>query len=113
MILEFNINEQTFKYTGETLLDAWNKEENKVFVLKSNKAGNEVRKFYEFFCTSFGKLYNLAEDVRKGNRDNQRTNKTWMEVRSIHLLKMPIDIHLLNNHFILMEAIYQIFQMQH
>ena len=56
MILEFNINEQTFKYTGETLLDAWNKEENKVFVLKSNKAGNEVRKFYEFFCTSFGKL---------------------------------------------------------
>ncbi len=81
MILEFNINEQTFKYTGETLLDAWNKEENKVFVLKSNKAGNEVRKFYEFFCTSFGKLYNLAEDVRKGNRDNQRTNKTWMEVR--------------------------------
>ena len=32
MILEFNINEQTFKYTGETLLDAWNKE-NKVLFL--------------------------------------------------------------------------------
>ena len=81
MILEFNINDESFKNTGQNLLNAWNKEENKVFVLKSNKSGNEVRKFFEFFCSSFGKLHKFAEDVRAGNRNNQRTNEIWMEVR--------------------------------
>ena len=81
MILEFNINEKTFNNTGETLLDAWKKEKNKVFILKSNKTGNDIRNFYEFFCKTFGKIYELAEDVRKGDRDNQRTKGKWMEVR--------------------------------
>ena len=35
MILEFDINENNFTKTGENLLNAWDKEENKVFVLKS------------------------------------------------------------------------------
>ena len=30
MILEFNINENTFQNTGENILDAWKKEQNKV-----------------------------------------------------------------------------------
>ena len=81
MILEFNINENTFQNTGENILDAWKKEQNKVFILKSDKTGDDIRNFYEFFCKSFGKIYELAEDVRKGDRDNQRTNEKWMEVR--------------------------------
>ena len=81
MILEFDINENNFTKTGENLLNAWDKEENKVFVLKSNKEGNQIREFYQLFCSSFGKIYKLAEDVKKGNRDNQRTNEIWMEVR--------------------------------
>ena len=81
MILEFDINENNFTKTGENLLNAWNKEENKVFVLKSKKEGNQIRDFYQLFCSSFGKMFKLAEDVKKGNRDNQRTNKIWMEVR--------------------------------
>ncbi len=70
MILEFNINENTFQNTGENILDAWKKEQNKVFILKSDKTGDDIRNFYEFFCKSFGKIYELAEDVRKGDRDN-------------------------------------------
>jgi alpha-ketoglutarate-dependent taurine dioxygenase len=81
MILEFNINDKTFESVGETFLNAWNSDEKKVFVLKSNKSGENIRNFYESFCSSFGKIHNLAEDIKIGNRDNQRSNKIWMEVR--------------------------------
>lgn len=81
MILEFNLNDESFTNTGENLLNAWNKDENKVFVLKSKKSGDDIRKFYEFFCSSFGELHKFAEDVKVGNRNNQRTNEVWMEVR--------------------------------
>ena len=50
MILEFDINEKNFTKTGENLLNAWNKEENKIFVLKSKKEGNQIREFYQLFC---------------------------------------------------------------
>ena len=58
MILEFHINENNFTKTGENLLNAWNKEKNKVFVLKSNKEGSQIREFYQLFCSSFGKRCN-------------------------------------------------------
>ena len=65
MILEFIINENTFQNTGENILDAWKKEQNKVFILKSDKTGDDIRNFYEFFCTSVGKIY----DSRKYERE--------------------------------------------
>ena len=56
-----------------------------------------MRKFYESFCSSFGQLHKFAEDVKVGNRDNQRTNEVWMEVRFDPNFKDAYDIHLQNN----------------
>ena len=71
MILELHIDDKSFNDTGKILVDAWNKEQNKVFLIKSNKKGKNIRDFYEKFCSSYGKLFYLAEDVRLGNRDEK------------------------------------------
>ena len=81
MILELGINDETFRKTGEIFLDEWDKDENKVVILKSNKSGKDIKKFFENFCKSFGKTFKLAEDVTIGDRDNQRIDDIWMEVR--------------------------------
>ena len=52
---KFDNNENNFTKTGENLLNAWNKEENKVFVLKSKKEGNQIRDFYQLFLFFFWK----------------------------------------------------------
>ena len=87
MILELGINDETFRKTGEIFLDEWDKDENKVVILKSNKSGKDIKKFFENFCKSFGKTFKLAEDVTIGDRDNQRIDDIWMEVRFDPLFK--------------------------
>lgn len=81
MIKEFNFNKKNFQAVGAQLLEEWKKVSNKVMILRSEIQANEIRDFYENFCNKFGKLHYFAEDVSKGNRDNQRTGSAWMEVR--------------------------------
>ena len=76
--------------------------ENKVFVLKSNKSGQDVRKFYEslFF---FGQLHKFAEDVKLVIGIIKEPMRFGWKLDLILILKMHIDIHLQNNLYIQME----------
>ena len=81
MIKEFQLKNSLDQETVDSIINAWSLDENKVFHLKSNISSELVRSFYENVGKKIGKLHHLAEDVSHGDRDNQRTNKIWMEVR--------------------------------
>lgn len=63
------------------LTTAWQKDENRVFLIKGNEALGPVRDFYSNWFSSIGTPVALAEDATLGDRDNQRTGEIWMEVR--------------------------------
>ena len=81
MIKKFQLKNNLDQESVEAITNAWSLSENKVFHLKSNTSSNLVRNFYESVGEKIGKLHHLAEDVGHGDRDNQRTDKIWMEVR--------------------------------
>ncbi len=81
MINVFKLKKSLDQETVDSIVNAWALDENKVFHLKSNISSDQVRSFYESVGKKIGKLHHLAEDVRHGDRDNQRTNEIWMEVR--------------------------------
>jgi alpha-ketoglutarate-dependent taurine dioxygenase len=64
-----------------SLVEAWESDENKVFVLRTD---DEVADMQAFLMENFrflGKPVPLAEDVKVGDRDHQRTGELWFEVR--------------------------------
>lgn len=81
MIQQFDIKEKLNKHMVKTIIDSWLVEKNKIFHIKSNIAENKIRDFYEKVGSQLGRYEMLAEDVNLGNRDNQKANKIWMDVR--------------------------------
>jgi alpha-ketoglutarate-dependent taurine dioxygenase len=60
---------------------SWKNEKNKVFFLKRRNEISDVRNYYEKLSNQIGSLKKFAEDVRLGDRYNQKANKIWMEIR--------------------------------
>lgn len=63
------------------VLKAWKEPQNKVFVFKAIEEIDDVQGFYEAMFPFLGKPELYAEDAKISSRDNQRTDKVWMEVR--------------------------------
>lgn len=81
MIKKFQLTSDLNQKLIDSITNAWLVAENKVFHLTSNEPSQNVRNFYESLGKKIGKFYNLAEDVSLGDRNNQKNNKIWMEVR--------------------------------
>ena len=81
MFQQFNIDKDFNKETAKSIIKKWMIEDNKVFHLISNTEKNNIRDFYEKIGNIIGKYQHLAEDIKLGNRSNQRANKIWMDVR--------------------------------
>ncbi len=81
MIQQFKINNKLNTDITGSILKAWALDENKVFHLKSNTQKDYVREFYEKIGNEIGQYKMLAEDVKLGDRGNQKADKIWMDVR--------------------------------
>lgn len=64
-----------------SLVEAWKSAENKVFVLRTDDEVSDVRGFLTDNFKYLGKPLPLAEDVKAGDREHQRTGEIWLEVR--------------------------------
>lgn len=81
MIFEVHLNEKNKIDACNSLLAAWKKQANKVFILRANQHIRDVKCFYEGLFPYLGKPQAFAEDATIGSRDQQRTDAIWMEVR--------------------------------
>jgi alpha-ketoglutarate-dependent taurine dioxygenase len=63
------------------LVSAWAGSDKRVFVLRANGPIGNVREYFDSHFFALGTPVPLAEDVTMGDRDNQRTEEVWMEVR--------------------------------
>jgi len=59
----------------------WKNLEKKVFYFKSNKNFEDVRNYYFNLFKTVGKFFKVAEDARITDRNKQKTQTIWMEVR--------------------------------
>lgn len=81
MIQQFDINKNFNRDILEIIIKAWKVKENKVFHLKSNIQKDYIREFYEKIGNKIGQYEMLAEDVKLGDRGDQKADKIWMDVR--------------------------------
>lgn len=81
MIKTYNIKQSNKNMINKFVKD-WKNKNNKVFYFTGVKLANEdVRNFYKEFFKKNVKFKNFAEDAKIKNRNNQRINSVWMEVR--------------------------------
>lgn len=81
MYQKFNLGKNLSKEIANLIIEKWVIDDNKVFHLTSNIKKNNIRDFYEEIGNNIGKYHMLAEDVKLGDRYNQKANKIWMDVR--------------------------------
>ena len=81
MIQNFLINNSINNKTVNSILQTWSDQSKKVFHIRANLSKSDIRDYYENFARKIGELKFLAEDVSLGDREKQRANKIWMEVR--------------------------------
>lgn len=81
MLWEATIADDQLESTCADLLEAWADNTTKVFVLRAMGSSRDVRCFYETMFPHLGTPRALAEDVRLGAREHQRSGQIWMEVR--------------------------------
>lgn len=81
MICEISVGQRDARDAFSQLINSWQKDENKVFVLRADDTIADVRAFYTEHFAEIGRPVPLAEDVTAGDRNNQRTSAIWMEVR--------------------------------
>lgn len=65
----------------DALLNFWENADLKVFVLTATSQPEDVGQFYDRLLPALGTPVPIAEDVRVGDRDHQRTGQIWMEVK--------------------------------
>ncbi len=82
MLSEYKIEKNTKvkDITSKFKLD-WNKLEKKVFYFKSNENFEDVKKYYYDLFKTVGDFFKVAEDATISDRNNQKTQSIWMEVR--------------------------------
>ena len=107
MIKVFELNKNLTKKNLDEISRAWKDKNNKVFYIKNRNLNKNIRNFYEKFGKRIGKLKYLAEDIKLGDRNNQRANKIWMEVKFDPSIKNAYRHSLHHNLCILMEVMCQ------
>jgi len=81
MLKKYNIKQSRKNIISKFTKD-WKNEDNKVFYFTGVKlVKKDVRNFYTKFFNKNIEFKNFAEDAQIKNRNNQRTNSIWMEVR--------------------------------
>ena len=81
MLKAYNIN-RSKSLTINRFVKDWKNKDNKVFYFTGVKlAKYDVRNFYTKFFQKIIKFKNFAEDAQIKDRNKQRTNSVWMEVR--------------------------------
>ena len=81
MIVELKYTHTDFSNCFEELMDCWSDQSNKVFVLWSDKAPQNVKNFYLENFKYIGKPSPLGEDARK-DRYQKNDGSIWLEVRN-------------------------------
>lgn len=82
MLCEYPIDKNDPVAACRALVSDWkNGESNKVFVMRAGHAIDDVRGYYEGLFPHLGTPAALAEDVKVGDRGQQRTGEVWFEVR--------------------------------
>ena len=81
MLKTYKINKNKTKIIYKFQKD-WKVKKNKVFYFSNlGIFGDDIRKFYKNFFYKVTKFKHFAEDANIKNRNKQRTNSIWMEVR--------------------------------
>lgn len=81
MLQTYKINNNENKIISKFKKD-WNAKKNKVFYFSNfGKFDNDIREYYKNFFGKFVKFKNFAEDANIKDKNKQRTNSIWMEVR--------------------------------
>lgn len=82
MLSEYVINPADPVQACSALVSDWKQRiEQKVFALRARFGISDVRAYYEQLFPHLGTPAALAEDVRIGDRGQQRTGEIWFEVR--------------------------------
>lgn len=81
MLWETHYNADDPSIAFQALVEAWEDDKNKVFVLRTDDKIDDMRKFLQANFKHIGKPVPLAEDVNQGDRDHQRSGELWFEVR--------------------------------
>ncbi len=81
MICEIPVSLEDASGAFRRLVAGWQRDENKVFVLRADHRIYDPRAFYTGHFAEIGRPVPLAEDVNLGSRERQRTTAIWMEVR--------------------------------
>ena len=81
MLKTYRLNKSK-NYIINKFKNDWKNTDNKIFYFTSaNLAKQDVRDFYSSFFNKNIEFKNFAEDAQIKDRNNQRTNSIWMEVR--------------------------------
>lgn len=80
MLREVLIDPADLERAADAILEAW-KDALVVHIRPTAPVGEDIRAFYDQLLPRIGTPCLLAEDVRAGGRDVQRTGELWMEVR--------------------------------
>lgn len=81
IIWETNLSPASASKVFDELINAWSKEEKKVFVIRGTGLGPDPKDFYDKNFNLIGTPAALGEDVKVGDRSAQRSGQIWMEVR--------------------------------
>lgn len=79
MLRRVVVDPQDLAGAATAILDGWRS--GLVVTIEPNRPLEDVRAFYDTLLPLIGTPCHLAEDVRAGDRDVQRTGELWMEVR--------------------------------
>jgi alpha-ketoglutarate-dependent taurine dioxygenase len=80
MLLSVTVDPTRMRDAAERILSAW-RNATVVHVRAPGLESEQVRAFYDALLPMIGTPHHLAEDVRAGDREQQRTGELWFEVR--------------------------------
>ena len=82
MLSTYNLNiNSDFQKLISNFKKDWDNPEKKVFYFKSGVKINNIRDYYYNLFKNVGNFHKLAEDARINNREKQKNQEIWMEVR--------------------------------
>ncbi len=79
MLKTVAIDPEDLEASSQIILDAWN--DALVVAMRATRPIADVRRLYDELLPRIGTPHFLAEDVRQGSREIQRTGELWFEVR--------------------------------
>ena len=81
MIQKIEIQKYLTEKTVDLIIKSWKSNLTKIIHLSGNLQKNNIKSFYENLGNKIGEFKMYAEDVKLGDRNNQKSGKIWMDVR--------------------------------